>query len=64
MTTAVTPVADGTWQVDVSGDLDQAAQTLAATLIGGGHSLFELRLMQRDLETVFREVNEEARDAA
>jgi ABC-2 type transport system ATP-binding protein len=64
MTTAVTPVADGTWQVDVSGDLDQAAQALAATLIGGGHSLFELRLMQRDLETVFREVNEEARDAA
>ncbi len=55
---------DGLWQIKVQGDLDAAAQTIAAAVVGGDHSLYELKLKARDLETVFREVNEESRNAA
>jgi ABC-2 type transport system ATP-binding protein len=53
----------GTWQVEVSGELDSAAQAIAAAMVGGGHHLYELKLLKRDLETVFREVNEETQHA-
>ncbi|MFV2090929.1 MAG: hypothetical protein ACC642_09735 [Pseudomonadales bacterium] len=49
----------GVWIASVEGDQDEAARTIAAAVIGGAHPLFELRLLRRDLETVFREVNEE-----
>jgi len=63
-TEAVAPAAAGLWHVDVRGGLDAAAQALAAAVTGAGLPLFELKLLARDLETVFREVNEEAADAA
>jgi len=52
------------WLVDVDGDLDAAAEAISAAVIAAGHPLFELKLRKRDLETVFREVNEEAQHAA
>lgn len=64
VTTSVARKDSGNWQVEVSGELDPAAEAIAAAMVGGGHSLFELKLLKRDLETVFREVNEETQDAA
>jgi ABC-2 type transport system ATP-binding protein len=52
------------WLVDVDGDLDAAAEAMSAAVIAAGHPLYELKLRKRDLETVFREVNEEAQHAA
>lgn len=48
----------GVWSVAVSGDLDAGAGAIAATVIGTGAPLYELSLVRRDLEAVFREVNE------
>lgn len=64
VTTSVARKDSGNWQVEVSGELDSTAEAIAAAMVGGGHSLFELKLLKRDLETVFREVNEETQDAA
>ena len=64
VTTSVARKDSGNWQVEVSGELDPAAEAIAAAMVGGGHSVFELKLLKRDLETVFREVNEETQDAA
>jgi ABC-2 type transport system ATP-binding protein len=61
---SVTRDADSSWLITVRGDLDGAAQAVAAAVVGSGHALYELKLKTRDLETVFREVNEESRDAA
>ena len=55
---------EGVWHIGVTGELDVAADRLAQALVSSGQPLFELALVKRDLETVFREVNEEARDAA
>lgn len=54
----------GSWIVTVSGALDDAARLLAQRVAGAGWPLYELTPVKRDLETVFREVNEESRDAA
>ncbi len=54
----------GNWIVTVSGALDAATDSLARHVTGAGWPLFELGVVKRDLESVFREVNEESRDAA
>lgn len=54
----------GSWIVTVSGALDAATDSLARHVTGAGWPLFELGVVKRDLESVFREVNEESRDAA
>lgn len=64
MVTTVSGEADGNWLVMVQDDLDDAAQAIAAAVTGAGQPLLELKLKARDLETVFREVNEEGRHAA
>ncbi len=50
------------------GDINAIADSVARTVIDAGHSLYELKREERDLETVFREVNqqreEEVRHAA
>lgn len=55
---------DGGWQLAVEGDLDVAAERVARALHRGAVALRELTTVQRDLETVFREVNEGAQHAA
>jgi ABC-2 type transport system ATP-binding protein len=58
------PVGEGVWQLTVDGPLDLAAQGLARALVDAGIALHELGPVQRDLETVFREVSEGVSDAA
>lgn len=55
---------DDVWQLVVSGALDDAAEQVAKAVVGAGLPLNELSIVSRDLETVFREVNEGAKDAA
>ena len=60
---------EGNWEITVRGELDAAAGVVVESLVAAGHPVFELMLMKRDLETVFREVNEspareETKDAA
>ncbi len=57
-------VAVGIWQLTVDGSLDAAAERLARALVEAGIALHELGPVQRDLETVFREVSEGVSDAA
>ncbi len=47
-------------QIKISDDVDlsEAAAEIAKTVVDSGHALFELAPAQRDLESVFREVNE------
>jgi ABC-2 type transport system ATP-binding protein len=49
---------DGAWEIETPGAPDAVAERVAATLVGAGLPVFELALRQRDLESVFREVNE------
>ena len=48
----------GRWQVNVDGDLAQAADRIARQLVARNVPIHELSPEQRDLETVFREVSE------
>ena len=59
-------LGDGRWLVDIDGDLAQAADDIARTLVERNIPVYELSPEQRDLETVFREVSEgaEVRHAA
>jgi ABC-2 type transport system ATP-binding protein len=57
-------VDDGSWRLQVDGALDAAAEQVARGVIEAGLPLHELAVIHRDLETVFREVNEGAQDAA
>jgi len=66
---AVTETADGGYRLQLSGDRDAVAAAVGAAVIEAGAPLYELAAVQRDLESVFREVNEapaagEALDAA
>jgi ABC-2 type transport system ATP-binding protein len=58
----------GTWSATVSGDLDGAGRAIAEAMVAAGLPLYELALVRRDLESVFREVNQapevEVSDAA
>lgn len=61
---------DGYYQISISeqADFNQLSSQIAYQLISNNHQLYELKRDQRDLESVFREVNdlvkEEVRDAA
>ncbi|MDH3644453.1 MAG: ABC transporter ATP-binding protein [Gammaproteobacteria bacterium] len=55
---------DGTWRLTVTGELDAASNEVARAVVGAGLPLHEISAIQRDLETVFREVNEGVQDAA
>ena len=55
---------DGAWLLAVQGDIDTVAEGVARALHGAAVALRELASVQRDLETVFREVNEGAQHAA
>ena len=48
----------GTWEVEISGRPDDAAERIAAAMVGAGLPVYELASGQRDLEAVFREVSE------
>ncbi len=54
----------GSWTVTVSGDPDAVTGSLAQRVTGAGWPLYELGVVKRGLESVFREVNEESSDAA
>jgi ABC-2 type transport system ATP-binding protein len=54
---------DGRWEIETGGAADGVAQQVAAALVTAGAPLFELTTTQRDLESVFREVNESAAPA-
>lgn len=55
---------DGSWRLTVAGTLDAAAEGVARAVVEAGVALHEIGAIVRDLETVFREVNEGVRDAA
>ncbi len=50
----------GRWEIETRGDADAVAQRVAAALVQAGLPLYQLASAQRDLESVFREVNETA----
>jgi ABC-2 type transport system ATP-binding protein len=54
----VESLGDGRWLIEVV-DPRSEAESIAKTLIGANAPIYELSPTQRDLETVFREVNEE-----
>jgi len=49
---------EGAWEIETPGAPDAVAEKVAAALVGAGLPVYELALRQRDLEAVFREVNE------
>jgi ABC-2 type transport system ATP-binding protein len=55
---------DGAWRLTVAGALDAASDEVARAVVGAGVPLHEISAIQRDLEAVFREVNEGVQDAA
>jgi ABC-2 type transport system ATP-binding protein len=55
---ALRPAGDGRWEIETRGTPDQVAERVAAALVGAGLPLYQLLSAQRDLESVFREVNE------
>jgi ABC-2 type transport system ATP-binding protein len=61
---ALQPSGSGHWDVQVVGDPDLMAQRVAATVVGAGFPLYRLASAQRDLESVFREVNDAGPAAA
>jgi ABC-2 type transport system ATP-binding protein len=65
---ATAQAADGSWRLTLdsasTNGMDDTAQRIAKSVVDAGLPLQELCPIQRDLETVFREVNEEVRDAA
>jgi len=48
---------EGNWSITALGDMDAAGEAIATAIVGAGHPLYELAIVKRDLETVFREVN-------
>jgi ABC-2 type transport system ATP-binding protein len=58
--TSLQQTRDGSWDLEVAGDLDQAAHGVAVALMDAGLPVYQIAALQRDLETVFREVNEGA----
>jgi ABC-2 type transport system ATP-binding protein len=48
----------GGWEIETEGTADQVAERVAVALVGAGMPIYELASAQRDLESVFREVNE------
>ncbi len=56
--TSLQQTADGSWELEVEGDVDQAAHGVAVALMEADLPVYQIATLQRDLETVFREVNE------
>ncbi len=54
----VSPAGAGAWDVEVTGSADPVAERIASALVAAGLPVYELASGQRDLEAVFREVNE------
>jgi len=50
----------GAWEADVTGNLDEVAEGIARRLVEQALPIYQITPVQRDLETVFREVNEAA----
>lgn len=50
----------GAWEADVTGHLDEVAEGIARRLVEQALPIYQITPVQRDLETVFREVNEAA----
>jgi len=57
---AVHQAGPGIWELETPGNPDDVAQRVAALLVGRGLPVYGLASAQRDLESVFREVNETA----
>ena len=51
--------SSGVWVLTIKGDSESAAPAIADALIASGCPLIELAHESRDLETVFREINEQ-----
>ncbi|MEM9620213.1 MAG: ABC transporter ATP-binding protein [Pseudomonadota bacterium] len=58
--TSVERQENGLWQLAVGGEIDQAVADIAACLVAADLPIHELSPAQRDLETIFRQVNEAA----
>lgn len=54
----IQPGGAGAWEIETPAAPDAVAEQVAAALVGAGLPVYELALRQRDLESVFREVNE------
>ncbi len=50
---------DSAWHLEVEGGVDVCASNVADALVGAGARIHQLTPVQRDLEAVFRRVNEE-----
>jgi ABC-2 type transport system ATP-binding protein len=55
---ALQRLGEGRWEIETRGNSDVAAERVAAAVVGAGLPLYQLLSAQRDLESVFREVNE------
>jgi ABC-2 type transport system ATP-binding protein len=55
---AVLPVAAGRWEAQIVGAVDPITPRVAERLLAAGLPVYQLSPVHRDLETVFREVNE------
>ena len=55
--------SSGLWILTIKGDSEAAAPGIAGALISSGCPLIELAHESRDLETVFREINEQELNA-
>lgn len=60
----IVKLEDGSWNIDVDGDRELAAEQIAVRMVAAGLPVFELSATQRDLETVFKEVSEGISNAA
>ncbi len=60
----VTRLENGCWSIDVNGDRELAAEQVAVKMVESSLPVYELSATQRDLETVFKEVNEGVSDDA
>jgi ABC-2 type transport system ATP-binding protein len=54
--------AGGSWDAVVDGGLDEVADAIARRLVDNGLPVYQLTPVQRDLESVFREVTEAAEE--
>ena len=60
----IVKLENGSWNIDVDGDRELAAEQIAVRMVAAGLPVFELSATQRDLETVFKEVSEGVNNAA
>jgi len=57
---ALRQTGSGAWEAEITGSLDAAAEQIARRLVDQALPVYQLTPLSRDLETVFREVNEAA----